>query len=303
MKFKVVFVFMALIIISCGKLGEKPNDSLNIGSNDAGKIIAYNNAMVDYLNDASNIIEKAGKDYVEMSTMVAKKEEASMFMGTAFMGSIPDVKKLRNDISLLEPGNSFPSEIKVQLTNNIQSISEAFENTHNAYQGFKNYLEKEDYNDDDWTKGKELVDVIEKNILDFYDKRSICYAALKPLADEAEIKLLEGHPLSETLTATKKDLILAEDIVAIVYAELIDMTALSTKYDELEANYSKHKNLTPALLKQHNKTLNYNNFYEEIESFLGEVRKSKRDEKIEDDEAENIGRAYQRLISFYNSFV
>ena len=307
MKLKIVFVLIALIMVSCGKLGDKTKDAVDavsdLGSNGAGNVIAYNNAMVDYMNDATSKINKASEDYVKMSQMVTKKQKPRMFMGMAFIGSVPDINRKRDNIFLLKPGNNLPSEIKEELTNSVKAASEAFENTHEAYKKFKDYLNNEDYKDDDWAKGKEYVDIVEKNITIFYDKRTESYKTLKPIADAAEIELLKDHPLKESLIASKTDLNLAVEIVDIVYAEQIDMDALTAKYSELEANYAKHKDLTPDLLKEQNKDSYYNSFYEEIEEFLGEVRKCKRDGKITDREAEGIGRDYKNLIGYYNRFV
>ena len=306
MKLKIVFVLAALTLVSCGKLGDKASSALeavsDLGSDGANNIIAYNNAMVNYMNDATSKINKASEDYEKMSNMVAKKQKPRMFMGMAFIGSVPDVSRKRDGVSLLE-GDNLPSEVKEELTKSVKATSEAFENTHDAYKKFKDYLNNEDYKDDDWAKGKEYVDIVEKNITIFYDKRTESYKTLKPIADAAEIELLKDHPLKESLIASKTDLNLAVEIVDIVYAEQIDMEALTAKYSELEANYAKHKDLTPDLLKEQNKDSYYNSFYEEIEEFLGEVRKCKRDGKITDREAEGIGRDYKNLIGYYNRFV
>jgi len=304
MKLKIVLVFAALILVSCGKLGDKAGSVLsNLGSDDAGNVLAYNNAMVDYMNDTSDKIKKASEDYAKMSTMVANKQKPRLYMGHAFIGSVPDIKRKIDGISLLEPGNNLPSDIKEALTEKVRATSEAFENTHVAYKSFKDYLDNEDFKDDDWSKGKELVDVVEKNITAYYENQSNAYKILKPVANAAEVKLLEDHPLRESIIATKTDLALAEEIVDVVYAEQIDIDALTVKYNQLEENFNKHKGLTPDLLKEHNKNLYYDNFYEDVEEFIGEVRKSKRDGKITKREAEYIGREYQSLIGYYNSFV
>ncbi|MET2986388.1 DUF6845 domain-containing protein [Aureibaculum conchae] len=305
MKFKILFIAVALIV-SCGKLGDKASSALeavsDLDSDGANNIIAYNNAMVNYMNDATGKINKASEDYEKMSTMVAKKQKPRMFMGMAFIGSIPDANRKIDGVSLLK-GDNLPSEVKEELTKSVKATSEAFENTHDAYKKFKDYLNNEDYKDDDWAKGKEYVDIVEKNITAFYEGQSNSYKILKPIADAAEIELLKDHPLKESIIASKTDLGLAAEIRDIVYAEQIDMTVLAAKYDELEANYAKHKDLTADLLKEQRKDSYYNSFYEEIEEFLGEVRKCKRDGKITDREAEGIARDYKNLVGYYNRFV
>ncbi|RPD96564.1 hypothetical protein EGM88_09355 [Aureibaculum marinum] len=307
MKFKIVFVMAALIVVSCGKLGDKASSALDavsdLGSGGANNVIAYNNALVDYMNDAGDKITRASDDYEEMSNMVTQKKKPNLFLAHAFIGSVPDINKERDGIYLLEPGNNLPSEVKEELTNSVKATSEAFENTHDAYKKFKAYYDSEDFKDDDWAKGAEYLEVIKTNIMAFYEKRSEAYSILKPIANEAEIELLKDHPLSESIIASKTDLAVAEAIRDIVYAEEINMEMLKLKYDQLEANYAKHKDLTPELLEEHNKSIFYKNYYQEVEEFLGDVRKSKRDGKITDNEAETIGRAYQSLITYYNRFV
>ena len=300
MKPKIVFVLAALTLVSCGKLGDKASSDL--GSDGANNIIAYNNAMVSYMNDATGKINKASEDYEKMSTMVAQKQKPRLFLGHAFIGSVPDASRKIDGVSLLE-GDNLPSEVKEELTKSVKETSEAFKNTHDAYKKFNDYLKNEDFKDDDWVKGKEFLDIIEKNITAFYEGQTNSYKILKPVADAAEIELLKDHPLKESIIASKTDLGLAAEIRDIVYAEQIDMDVLATKYDELQANYARHKDLTPDLLKEQRKDSNYNNFYEEIEEFLGEVRKCKRDGKITVREAEGIGRDYQSLVGYYNRFV
>ena len=307
MKFKIVFVLAALIVVSCGKLGDKASSALDavsdMGSGGANSVIAYNNAMVDYMNDAGDKITKAGDDYEKMSNMVTQKKKPTLFLAHAFIGSVPDINRERDGIFLLKPGNNLPSEVKEELTNSVKATAEAFENTHEAYKKFKDYYSNEDFKDDDWAKGKEYVDLIKTNIEAFYNKRTEAYKILRPISNQAEIELLKDHPLKESIIASKTDIGIAEEIVDIVYAEEIDLDALNAKYDELEANFTKHKDLTPELLEEHSKASNYKNFYEEIEEYLGEVRKCKRDGKITDREAESIGRDYKSLITYYNRFV
>ncbi|MBJ2174053.1 DUF3829 domain-containing protein [Aureibaculum sp. A20] len=307
MKFKIVFVLAALIVVSCGKLGDKASSALDavsdMGSGGANSVIAYNNAMVDYMNDAGDKITKASDDYEKMSKMVTQKRKPTLFLGHAFIGRVPDINKERDDIFLLNPGNNLPSEIKEELTNSVKATGEAFANTHEAYKKFKDYYDNEDFKDDDWAKGGEYLEIIKTNITAFYEKRSEAYKILRPISDQAEIELLKDHPLKESIIASKTDLAIAEEIVDIVYAEEVDIDALNAKYDELEANHAKNKGLTPELLEEQNKATYYKNFYDEIEEYLGEVRKSKRDGKITDREAESIGRDFKSLINYYNRFV
>jgi len=307
MKFKIL-ILLAVLTISCGKLSEKAKDAVDSisGENleDSGNLIAYNNAMIDYLSDTGSKIESAANDYDKMRAMVTQKRKPSMsFMGHAFIGSLPDINSNRDGISLLKPGNNLPSDIKEKLVASMKVTSESFENTKNAYAKFKKYLDLEDFKDDDWVKGKEYVDIIEKNITSFYDQRSKAYEIIKPLADAAEIELLKDHPLKEVLIASKTDLSLVDEIIDIVYAENVDIDALNSKYTELENNAKKHRVLTPELLKEHDKESSYKSFYEQLDDFLGEVRKYKRDGKITEREADYIRREYKYLVGDYNRFV
>jgi len=306
MKFKILFIVTTLLI-SCGKLGDKAKDAvdgLSVASTDeAGSIIAYNNAMIDYMNEAGNKIDAAANDYEKMRTIVTQKRKPRMLMSMAFIGIIPDVNKDNNGIFLLKPGNNLPSDIREALVGKVKSASASFDAVEKAYKDFKNYYDLEDFKDDDWAKGKDYVDIIEKNITSFYDQRSEAYKIIKPLADAAEVELLKDHPLKEVLIASKADLSLVEEIIDIVYSENIDINALNSKYTELENNVKEHRVLTPELLKEHDKERSYKSYYEQLDDFLGELRKNKRDGKITQDEAEDISDEYKYLIRDYNSFV
>lgn len=307
MKFKIVYAVVALIMVSCGKLGDKTKDVVdavsNAGSSDVNNIILYNNAMVAYMNEAGNKIDRTANEYERIYKMVTDKKKPIAYTGVAFVGSDPSLIDRSNKIDILNPGSYLPSDAKDKLKESIKNASDAFNNTKESYTTLRNYVRNEDFKDDDWEKGKELTESIKENISKFYDNQELSYKILKPIADEAEEELLKDHPLKENLIATKTDLNLAVEIVGIVYAEQIDMDALTAKYKELEANYAKHKDLTPDLLKKQNKDTYYNSFYQEIEEFLGEVRKCKRDGKITEREAEGIGRDYKNLIGYYNRFV
>ncbi len=298
MKFRILLL-VAIMAVSCGKLSDKEKDTVgSLSGETAGGLITYNNAMIDYMNKAGDKIDATAKDYDKMSAMVTQKRKPRMFMGIAFIGSSPTLEKF-----LLEPENSLPSDVKEKLVGNMKSAAESFENTKKAYADFKTYLDNEDFKDDDWSKGKEYTDIIEKNITNFYDQRSEAYKTIKPLADAAEIELLKDHPLRETILATKQDLKLAEEILNIVFAKKVDIDALNTKYTELENNAKKHRVLTPELLKEQGKKRFYVSFYEELDDFLGELRKDKRDGQISKSDADDVQRGYGHLIDDYNRFM
>ncbi|HBK72438.1 MAG TPA: hypothetical protein DDZ39_12430 [Flavobacteriaceae bacterium] len=306
MKFNIVLL-ITIMAVSCGKLNDKAKEAIDsvssVNTEESGSLIAYNNAMIDYMISTGDRIDAAANDYETMRAMVSQKRKERMFIGLAFIASVQDIERENDGIFLLKPGNNLPSEIKEDLVASVKATSESFENTKNAYADFKKYLDLEDYKDDDWAKGKEYVDIIEKNIISFYDHKSEAYKIIKPLAVAAEIELLKDHPLREAYIASKIDLLLTEEILNIVYAEKIDMVALNAKYDELEANAKKHKSLIADLLKEHDKDSTYNSYYEQLEDFLGELRKHKRDGKITESEVNDISREYKYLLGDFNRFV
>ncbi len=308
MKFKLLFI-ATILLVSCGKLGEKIKDEVaeksNENVNDVGSVIAYNNFLVDYLNEASDLVKDAIEDAVEIKTIVNKKEIKGYYTGgDVFMRPTPDIHKKREGILLLEPDSNIPSEVKDSLVNNIKATAESFENIKKAYESFNKYLDSENFKDDDWAEGKKISEDLEKNIRSYYSNRTKVYGILEPLAIAAEIKLLEDHPLQETIIASKTDLGLVEEIVNMVYLqETVDMRALNSKYIALEANFKKNKGLTPDLLKKHKKNDFYSRFYKQLEEILGKIRKSKRDDKITESEANDIRSSYGYLVDRYNDFV
>ncbi len=307
MKFKILLL-VAFIAVSCGKLSDKAKDAVDSistkANGESGSVIAYNNALVDYMNVISDEIQESSQDYEEMYIMVIKKKNKKHYTGgDAFKGFLPYVNTKKEGVFLLKPDNNLPADVREVVVNKVKATVESFENTKDAYEKFHLYLDNEDYKDDNWTKGEEYIERIKNNIISFYDNRAEAYKILKPLTNAAELELLKNHPLSESLIASKTDLALAEEIVDILYAKNIDMDALNAKYTELENNVKKHKNLTPNLLKTHKKEPSYNSFYEQIEKFLGEIRKSKRDNEITEFEIKTIRNTYGYLVDDYNKFV
>lgn len=307
MKFKIVFVFAALILVSCGKLGDKTGNALDIKgdqkSRGAGNVIAYNNAMVTFMNEADSKMDRVANEYTAIYKMVTNKKKPIVYTGLAFTGSNPNLKDRSSGISLLEASDYLPAEVSSKIKESIKNANDAYNSTKDVYDKLKSYVRNEDFKDDNWTKGVKLTEIIKDNVSKFYENQELAYKIIKPFADEAEVKLLENHPLRESILASKMDLNLAKELLNLIYTEEFDINKLTVKYDELEANFTEHKDLTPNLLKEHNKANQYNNFYKEIEEFLGEVRKSKRDGKISKREADSIGRGYDALIIYYNSFV
>jgi len=306
---KISIVCIALLaLVSCGKLGEKgpdgkliPGSSKNIKKETANDVILYNNVMVSYMNDAANKIKSAGDDFGKMTKMTAAKRK-EIFMGMAFIGRLPDATKKEDGIILTE-GTGLPAVIKEEMIKAVKGTSDAFNSAHEAYKDFDTYLDNEDFKDDDWKKGESLVITLKNSITAFYENQAEAYAIIRPLANDAENKLLEDHPMKEAIIATKTDLAIAESILDLASQEEVDMDAITEKYELLEANLAKHQGLTPELLKEHNKNLFYDGFYESVKEFLGEIRKSKRDGKINASELRSIESDFGSLISRYNSFV
>lgn len=309
MKVQIFLIIVALVAVSCGKLGDKnesdksDNALSSKNADKAGNIIAYNNALVAFMNAADSQIDRASSEYERMYLMVTNKKKPVAYVGVAFVGSDPSLKHRSSGITITEPGDYLPADARNKLKETINNANDAYNSAKEAYKALNIYVKNEDFMDDDWQKGQSLTETIKNNISKFYENQEVSYQILKPFADEAEIKLLENHPLKEVIMASKTDLNLAQDILSLVHAEQLDIEKLTEKYNLLQSNYNNHNNLTPDLLKKHKKQKQYNNFYKEIEAFLGEVRKSKRDGEITNSEARSIASDYDTLIVYYNQFV
>ncbi|MCK0130340.1 hypothetical protein MWU59_02395 [Flavobacteriaceae bacterium F08102] len=306
MKFSIVGVFF-LAILSCGKLGDKGShgnvastSSININKETASNVIGYNNAMVTYMKSAASKIRFAVGDFEKMTNMVASQRK-EMFEAMAFIGSLPSADKKTDGIILTE-GTGLPEFIKADVIKAVKGTSEAFNNAHQAYVDFNNYLENEDFKDDDWDKGASLIIALEKSITRFYANQEEAYTILRPLANDAENKLLEDHPLRESIMATKEDLTIVEKLVNLVSDEQPNRDAITMNYELLQGNLLKHKRLTPKLLKEHFKNQYYDNFYKHIDEFLQTVQISKQDGKFTSSELRDLQRKYSSIISSYNNF-
>lgn len=310
-KIKFLSLLFALsTIISCGKLGEKDKTNAldtkaavsEIGDRGAAEIVAYNNAMVDFLNRTGSKMDNLSGDIERLNQIVNNKSKPIVFIGAVFLGSAPDLENAGRGVNLLSPRENLPGEIKDSLANSLKEANNAFLASKTAYGEYKSYLDNEDFKDDDWKRGAELVETMEENLKAYYSHEKKSLELIEPLAKTAEEELLKNHPYKEAILAAKTDLAISGEILELLSAESINMEELNKKYDELEASAAKNSGISTDELKKHYKEKVYGFYYNALDNFLGEVRKSKRDNTISDIELRTISRKYESVIRSYNSF-
>src|SRR5690606_2706817 len=128
----------------------------------------------------------------------------------------------------------------------------------------KQHIKNEDFLKDDWIKAKTLVKDLEQSVNNFYFFKSKAFDHLQPLADSAEEKLLEDHPLKDPLIAAKKDLDAALNLDNLVFKETIDYKALENDYTKLKNQYEEHNAAFADVLKSNNKQKAYSYFYDRL---------------------------------------
>ena len=301
MKFKIFFII--ILLISCNNNKKSSTDTVEKKS-DAENIILYNNVLIKFVNDADRKMSQVARELNNLSFGVENKNASKILSRFAFASSIdPELESKFQGVNLLEPEDYIPSEYQDSLVYYTKNAHQAYGNVKESYTSFDKYLKNEDYADDDWKSAGEYIKEMDKNLGIFFNNKIKLLQKIKPLADKAEEKILEDHPYGEAIITAKKDLGLALDIENLIFSEQINYKTIEEKYAALESNYEKNKEANLSALKEYRKDKQYNNFYNSLESFIGLVRKAKRDGVIDENEAKEIDRKYSSLISFYNTFV
>lgn len=292
------FFLLLILILSCGKPGNENNTNNKSIINENG-VIGYTNTLVDFMNNTGVHINKAAKDFSVIVTMVSSKKKAD-FKGTAFKGV--QLNNEKEDEKILNKGTGLPAAVKSDIVKKVDAIIEAYKNVREAYTTFVTYFNNDDYENDEWEKGSALVGQMEKNITAYYAQGEAAYSMLKPLANKAEIELLEDHPLRDAMVATKTDLGVAKKLLSLLTKEAIEINKIEKLYETLASNMNKNKSAFVEVLKEKNKDQYYNKFYADIAQFLSEIRKNKEDGKFTLNEMNSIQRGYKNLLSSYNDF-
>lgn len=294
--FPAVFVFL---LSSCGG-GGSTSEAGGAEIDDlasANQIIEFNNEAVDYMNTTSDHIRKAGKLTDDLSRMIESKvnrrpNTTTLFIGGGMASEVDNLIKLA------------PGEVSDQLKNNLREMDKHYQVAKEKTKTIGKYLKNQDYKDDDWQKAIELNQAIIDGVNNYYSAKELVSKELSILGDKAEEKILEGHPLKDAILAAKLDIRLSENLQTLMFADKLDRPAIKEAYDELEKSSQKHKEDFNDALNEQGEKKSYDAFHEDIENYLGNIRRILRyDRELKTADFNSIAVDFKSIIRGYNSFI
>lgn len=305
--FGAALLFMAASCSSDTTVGDLigGNDSSVGSSSDANSIIKYSNAVIKFDSDARKKLEDAQDDIVDFEKSVSSKKPPFSTLFHAFIGiSVSDVIGFGSDkVDIKKPGSFLSTDVADKIKPKVTAMVESYKNVEEAYENYSTYIDNEDYLDDDWAKASEYISTMKTNLEKFYTNEKEYFDIIEPVTDDAEEIILADHPLKEEILQAKKTLRSVDKIVEFIGVEKPNMTDLNKSYSTLEGEVKTGEGLDQAALKKQSRDSQHESFYSSVTDFLGEVRKSKRDEIISNGEYNYIISDYNSVISSYNSFV
>ncbi|WP_130735367.1 DUF3829 domain-containing protein [Flavobacterium sp. J27] len=300
-------------LLACKNNSTSPNGSLFETTNEANanesanSVISYYNAFIEYDSSTSKKIDNLlNSDYSKFEKMVTTKQKSnSILTWIAFTGlkTSTTVGYGTNQVDLLTPESYLDTSLASKIKPLIVEMSESFAATKNTYEEFKKYYVNEDYKDDNWEKGSQFLNDIDKNTITFYKNRDEFLKVIDANVSSAEEKILEDHPIKEAILHAKKTLKTVDEMVVQVADEATSMETIEKTYATLEERVKTSKEINQEKLKEQNKLDSFTDFYDEIETMLGSIRKAKRDGAISDNDYRDINYKYSNVISNYNRFV
>lgn len=298
MKKYYLILAISILLTSCGG-GDSSSESSGgeiESASDANQIIGFNNDVVDYLNTSSNQIEKAADFLDDFASMIGRKVNNHGVMNhIIFIGIALDMEKIVAKT---------PSVISDELKNNLKELDKNYQLVKEQNKVISKYRKNQDFKDDNWKKGQETLDLMNQGITGYYASQELISKELKVIGDKAEEKILEDHPLKDPILSAKKDLDLMDDLQSLLFADALDRDAIKVAYDVLEESSKKHREEFNEMLEEQNEKNSYDSFHEDIDDYLGEVRKRLRFNKpFKTGDYNSISNDYESVIGGYNSFV
>ncbi len=308
-KFSILSICI-LFLASCkgkdNKNGNSPSPNFS-NKNTASQIITYYNLIIDYDANASGKISKLiDKDLKTLDKMVtAKSKNRGFITWTTFIGIDPKVENWSGSsrVNLLKPETLLEKNMANKVLPLVQGMNNSYKETKKAYLDFKKYYKNEDYKDDAWKKGAELIQVMGDKSKSYYESRNNFYSVFENVIDKAEEDVLSDHPIRDEIIHAKRTLKLIDKTLTLLQNKETPITDIEDIYKKVEDRFNEGKKMDLKKLTEQNKEDYFNSFYDEVDEFLGAFRKAKRDGKITDREYRSVYSEYKSVIGDYNRFV
>lgn len=281
-------IFSSLVLVSCGGAGTSPG---KMTDESAGEVIEYYNKTLEVFRNGYST-DKAG-DVVEYMNN----------KGRANIAPIVILSRMYDDSTeMTTPGNRFGKSAGDSLTMLFREYYASCKKIDDNYEAFKAYKKAEDFKDDDWAKGKQLAQEAGEAADRIVDVKTEILNIISGPADAAEMTLMEGNPLKEHILLGKKIFAQMEGLMEAVAEEQVDPQPIQSGYTALEQLVKEGREL-PKVKDMDNEMKWYGEYLDEVDSFLGVVRKAQRNGRYPESVLKDMNSEYKDAVSDYNTFV
>lgn len=281
-------IFSSLVLVSCGGAG---TSSGKMTDESAGEVIEYYNKTLEVFRNGYST-DKAG-DVVEYMNN----------KGRAHIAPIVILSRMYDDSTeMTAPGNRFGKSAGDSLTMLFREYYASCKKIDDNYEAFKAYKKAEDFKDDDWAKGKQLAQEAGEAADRIVDVKTEILNIISGPADAAEMALMEGNPLKEHILLAKKIFAQMESMMQTVSEEQVNEQSLTTAYNTLEQLVKEGRDL-PKVKDMDTEMRHYGECLDEVDSFLGVVRKAQRNGKYTQSVLSDMDTEYADAVHDYNYFV
>lgn len=304
--FGATVLFMLASCSTDTTIGDLTTESNSVSKNSANNTLKYYNSVVQYDETARKHLEEVNEDIAEIAFFTEQKKVTTIASVTGAYTGMPLTNEIgigSDKVDLLEPNKLLDDILSQKVKTKVNAMINAYNKTKETYEELREYINTEDFIDDDWLKASKLISKAKTNIESYNKNSDEFFKIIKPATSKAEEVILEDHPLKEDILFAKKTLNSANLVLNEVKEVNPNMTELNKKYDELEKISEEAAKMDTKVIKEQYKDHSHQYFYDQVKTFLGEVRKSKRDETITNLEYDDILHEFEKIISYYNSFV
>lgn len=309
-------VLLVTILVSCNT--GKNKDGTKTGSSsgtdkpdteDANKIIAYTNDVIDVLKKYNEAVLEAVDNYEEVENKMDQKDE-NIFVRSGVKFSILGIENKKAAVAFGSPTSALGSN-RDFFADSLSKYKTLFDQFKSQQSTIDLYLKGKDYLDDNYVKGKELI----QKQYSIYDQmvtlKNAINTKIEVLADEAEEVTLKDDPMREAFIAAKQDLRKAKNLARIINSidnfTDADIAKIDAEYTDLTASIDAHKNIDKTELIKGNKNIQYDRFYQFLTEGVTElkaiIRNIRQNKKLENTEYNNVTRIIKNIIEQYNYWV
>ncbi|GEM_PF-118315 len=258
------------------------------------------NEIIQYYNASLAVFKKEYKeDYREKVLKYMANRKLSR---TTHAPIIPKNINGRESKKVMQPGDCFTSQTRETLEEGFKSYMESGKKFFENYDAYKAYIKAEDYKDDNWAKGNELLAENQKLSEGMEATKQIIYSLLSPLADAAEAMNLADNPLKDYILLSKQIFGTMEELAETCAQDPVDVEQLDKEYASLEETVKKARALEP-VANYGTQVTRYGKFLDDVEGFMGTIRKARRENKFNKRSYDEMTRSYNLTINSYNRFV